>query len=101
MPTKGKRAELIENIRNFSYKYLWDEMAWVLENHYGFRKPKKQPRGSPTVFIKGSVRLVLHKPHGRGDRYIAKQGRIEVIKALEQAEAEEELNAGHSEGTPS
>jgi hypothetical protein len=88
MPKKAKRAELSENIRNLSYKYLWDDIVWVLENHYGFHRPRKQPRGSPTVFIKGSVRLVLHKPHGRGDLYISRQGRIEVIKALEQVEAE-------------
>jgi hypothetical protein len=90
MPKKSKQAELVENIRNLAYKYLWDEMVWVLENHYGFRRPKDQPRGSATVFINGSVRLVLHKPHGRGDPYIGKQGRIEVIKALERVQAERE-----------
>lgn len=100
MPKKGKQAELIENIGNLAYKYLWDEMVWVLENYYGFRRPKKQPRGSATVFIKGSVRFVLHKPHGRGDPYIAKQGRIEVIKALYQVEAERELNSDNSKGAP-
>jgi hypothetical protein len=94
MPKKGKKAELVENIRNFSYKYSWDDIIWVLENHYGFRRPKKQPRGSPTIFIKGTVRFVLHKPHGRGDPYIAKQGRIEVIKALDQVEAEKEFDSG-------
>ncbi len=69
----------IDKLKNLSIKIGWKEFHYLL-TRCGFRMEKS--RGSIRVFIKEEVRFVVHKPHGRGDKIVAKIDRKKAVKAL-------------------
>ena len=61
----GKKEKLIERLQSNPKDFTFDEMRNVLEN-LGFKMYEKgKTSGSRVKFFKGSVAIIMHKPHPR------------------------------------
>jgi hypothetical protein len=87
MTRKARKAELIKNFRNLSYRYEWDDFVWVLTRHFGFKLAHK--KGSERAFIKGDIIFTAHEPHG-GQSWVSNESRRRAVNALARAEFEED-----------
>jgi hypothetical protein len=87
MTKRSKKAELVQNIKNLGYNYLWDDFVWVLTNHFGFELGNK--RGSERAFRSGAVIFIAHEPH-KANIFVTKESRKRAIRALKQLEIERE-----------
>lgn len=87
MTKRSKRAELVQNIKNLGYNYLWDDFAWVFTNHFGFELGTK--RGSERAFRRGTIIFTAHEPH-KANIFVTRESRKRAIRALERLENERE-----------
>ena len=61
----GKKEKLIERLKSKPKDFTFDEMQSVLEA-FGFEVLNKgKTSGSRVKFSKGSMAIILHKPHPR------------------------------------
>ncbi|MHB9074227.1 MAG: hypothetical protein ACYC6G_11960 [Desulfobaccales bacterium] len=88
MTKKSKRAELVQNIKNLGYKFLWDDFESTFTNDFGFELGKK--RGSERAFKRktatSQIIFTAHQPHKK-NIFVSKESRVRAIVALERLEA--------------
>ena len=61
----GRKEKLIERLKSYPKDFTFDEMRTALEGLGFIMDNKGKTSGSRVQFVRGSIKIILHKPHPR------------------------------------